>query len=128
MTGTGYTVASRPFDVVAGPVSVAATTSGRAVTIDAGYAAPEGWRLLDLEGASNQLVVLRRGPVAVVLEYDAGPDDSFPEVALTAPGRAQVTARAGATVVQVRVTDRFGNTGSAAPALPTIRRRSAAAR
>ena len=128
VTGTGYTVASRPFDVVAGPVSVAATTSGRAVTIDAGYAAPEGWRLLDLEGSSNQLVVLRRGPVAVVLEYDAGPDDSFPEVELTAPGRAQVTARAGATVVQVRVTDRFGNTGSAAPALPTIRRRSAAAR
>ena len=130
VTGTGYTVASRPFEVASGPVSVTASVAGLAVDIGAGYAAPEGWRLLDLEGSSNQLVALRRGPIAVVLEYDAGPDDSFPEVKLTGPGRAQVTARAGATVVQVRVTDRFGNTGSAAPAatVSTTRSRSAAGR
>lgn len=126
VAGTGYTVASSPFEVVDGPVSVTASVSGRAVTIDAGYAAPEGWRLLDHEGSSNQLVVLRRGPVAVELDYAQGPGDSFPVVELDAPGRALVTARAGATVVQVRVTDRFGNTGAAAPAV--TRARSAAGR
>ncbi len=50
VTGTGYTVASRPFEVASGPVSVTASVAGLAVDIGAGYAAPEGWRLLDLEG------------------------------------------------------------------------------
>jgi len=115
VTGTGYALASDPFDVVAGPVGVSASVAGRTVTITAGYAAPEGWRLLDQEGFSNQSVVVRRGPIAVVLEYASGPDDSFPAVKLGRPGRAEVAARAGATVTRVRVTDRFGNTGSAAP-------------
>ena len=130
VSGTGYAVTSDPFEVVDGPVQVTASVTGRAVAIDAGYAAPEGWRLLDLEGNSNELVPVRRGPVDVVLAYGDGTSDSFPGVVLDAPGRAQVTARAGATVAEVRLTDRFGNRGAGAPTrAPAVRpARSAAAR
>jgi hypothetical protein len=93
VSGTGYTVSSDPFEVTAGPISVTASVAGRAVTIDAGYAAPAGWRLLDLEGNSNELVAIRRGPIDAVLVYDDGSSESFPDVALDAPGRAQVSAR-----------------------------------
>jgi neutral ceramidase len=115
VVGTGYSLASDPFDVVAGPVRVTASVAGDSVTIGARYEAPEGWRLLDWEGSSNESVVVRRGPIRVELEYGDGSSELFTDVALSAPGQASVTAAAGATVTRVRVWDRFDNTGSAVP-------------
>jgi neutral ceramidase len=111
VAGTGYAVDSDPFEVVAGPIDVAVSILGRNVSIDAAYAAPEGWRLLDHVGSSNESVVVRRGPFAVVLEYGDGSSESFPSVEPIVVGRVEVTARAGATVNAVVLTDRFGNSG-----------------
>jgi hypothetical protein len=107
--GTGYTLDSDPFEVVAGPMQVAARSEGGDLVIEAGYEPREGWRLLRMEGLSNRYVPSEAGPWTVELHYDDATSETLEDVALTGPGTASVTP--AGTVTRVVVRDRFGNEG-----------------
>jgi neutral ceramidase len=112
--GTGYTVDSNAFDVVAGSLETTMTVTGTMVAFDVGYHAADGWRLLDLHANSNQLVPMRVGPVDVQLTLSNGMTRSFMAVAVNSDGHVTVDAGADAAIVaSARVTDRFGNVGTA---------------
>jgi neutral ceramidase len=112
--GTGYMVDSNAMDVVAGSLEATMTVSGTMVTLDVGYHAADGWRLLDLQAPSNQHVPLRTGMVGVELTLSNGMTRSFTAVAVTNDGHVTVDAGADAAMVaSARVTDRFGNVGTA---------------
>jgi neutral ceramidase len=114
VAGTGYALDSRPFQVVAGALECSVSVAGSTVTVSAGYHAAEGWRLLDLQATSNALVPLRTGTVDAVLTLADGATRAFPGVAVAADGHLQLDAGADAANVRsVRVTDRFGNAGTA---------------
>jgi neutral ceramidase len=109
--GSGYSVDSAPFDVVAGPLTVHATVQGDALQVDAAYEATEGWRLLAMTGLSNREVPITTGPLTVTVSFEAGPDEVFANLIPAGPGQVVVTPSTTAGVSQVRVTDRFGNSG-----------------
>ncbi len=100
-----YEFTSDAFDVVPGALSVMGTTSGTTVTLDLGYHAPNGYRLLDTQGGATQRFPVRGGSVDVSI-------DGAPAIAVTVSdtGSAMVTVPAGFT--ELRITDRFGNTGT----------------
>jgi neutral ceramidase len=115
VVGTGYSVDSQPFEVVAGAVHVGATKAGVSVMLDLGYDGAGGWRLLDLVAPSNKVVPMRLGKVQVVLK-DAGGGTiaTFNDVIVETNGTASVSAGAQiGDVATVTVTDEFGNVGSA---------------
>jgi neutral ceramidase len=113
--GTGYTVDSNAFDVVAGSIEATMTVSGTMVALDVGYHAADGWRLLDMQANSNQRVPLRGNTVDVELTLMNGMTRSFTAVAVTNDGHVTVDAGADAAMVaSARVTDRFANVGTAA--------------
>jgi neutral ceramidase len=109
--GTGYTIDSDAFEVVAGPIEVRATP-GASIAIEARYQPAEGWRLLAMEGLSNRDVLVAAGPLSVDIEYASGAPETL-EVPLSAPGMASVTPTRSETVTRVVVRDRFGNVGTA---------------
>jgi len=111
--GTGYMVDSSAFEVIPAALTVTATLAGTNVNLDVGYDAPGGWRLLALNGNSNEHVPLARGPVTVELGLMGGGTRTFMDVPVTA-GAVTVDAGADAANVRtVRVLDRFTNAGSA---------------
>jgi hypothetical protein len=112
--GTGYTVDSNAFDVTAGALETTMTVTGTSIGLDVGYHAADGWRLLDLTANSNQRVPLRVGPVDVELTLTNAMTRSFTAVAISSDGHVTVDAGADAAMVaSARVTDRFGNVGTA---------------
>jgi len=110
--GTGYSVDSNPFEVVAGSIDVRASLEGAAIAIDARYQPRAGWRLLDLEGPADRDVPVLAGPLEVILEQTGGGSETV-TVPLTGPGAARVTPSGSGVVTRVIVRDRFGNEGSA---------------
>jgi hypothetical protein len=111
--GDGWTIASQPFDVVAGGLVLdGAARTGGAIRATVQLHAPEGWRLLDLALPSNQPVPVRGQEVAVAL-LDAGGAvlSSVPRMT-DGSGVAQVPDNVAAR--SVRITDRFGNGATAA--------------
>lgn len=114
--GTGYTVDSRPFEVIDGSLTVTAAVDGTNLAITAGYNTARGnWRLLTMDGLSNELVPVRRGPVTVELSFQSGGSARLTDVAITAEGGATVAVPGGEVVTGVTVIDRYGNRGSGAP-------------
>ena len=116
VVGTGYTLDSNEFEVRPATLQLAASLSGAALSVTVRYDATGGWRLLDLQAASNGVVPARSGPIEVVL---LRADDSIAATLTAAApdgeGRFAVDT-AGvdlAGVTAVRVTDRFGNSGRA---------------
>lgn len=111
--GTGYALDSAPFDVTAGALDLTATRAGGALTVGAGYLAPEGFRMLAMTGLSNQRVPLAGAALTVTLVYGA---TAQPAQTLTADASGAVTftptTLAGLTAITVR--DRFGNQGTIA--------------
>ncbi len=114
VAGTGYTIDSAPFEVVPADLAVTASRSGDTVTVSARFTAPEGWRLLDYEGASNEPVPVRLGPLSVLVIYDDGTSDLV-TASIDASGVATLAARPGQTITGVLASDPFGNTGTATP-------------
>lgn len=111
--GTGYSLTSEPFEVVPATLDVAATRNGDVVDLDVAYLSPQGFRLLDLEARSNRRVPLRVGPLSAEVRRD---DDSTEAIEVTiADGLGQLTIPAGNPVVDVVLTDRFGNTATIVP-------------
>jgi neutral ceramidase len=105
--GTGYEVASEPFEVTPAVLQAERAAEGAAVRIALRYPAPTtGYRLLDLETLSNAPVPLRSAPVTVV-ELRGGVPDRTVELATDANGVVVHTPAEG--VSALRVTDRFGN-------------------
>jgi neutral ceramidase len=110
--GTGgapiYDFTSSDFEVVAGAVSVMGSASGTTASLDLGYHAPRGFRLLDPMGGANNRFPIRGGMVSVSIDGGSATD-----VAVSASGAASVTVPAG--FAEIVVTDRFGNTGTFRP-------------
>lgn len=110
--GDGWTLASEPFEVVAGGLELGG--AARALgTIQASVKlhAPQGWRLLDLALPSNQPVPVRDQEVTLTLLDAGGGALSSVQVTTSASGVAQVPDDAAAA--SVRITDRFGNEATA---------------
>ncbi len=112
VNGTGYSLASDPFEVVPGPLAVSATVVDDEVQVTAGYDAAAGWRLLAMDGLSNAFVPAG-GTVSVEVRYGAGEPAAFENVPVDAAGAARVSPASVAGITEVRVVDRFGNAGAA---------------
>lgn len=110
--GTGYELASRPFQVVPAALAVDTELAGDQLTVTAHYDAPQGWRLLAMDGLSNRPVPVAAGPLAVEILYMGGASETI-AAELAAPGTATVTV--AGDVSEVRVTDPWGNTGLVTP-------------
>ncbi|HEY5945993.1 MAG TPA: hypothetical protein VIV40_10910 [Kofleriaceae bacterium] len=105
--GDGWSLNSDPFAVVGGGVSVVAARSGQEIQATVRWAAPKGWRLMDMNLMSNQPVPLRAQVVKVEL-LGTGDAVLFSQNLPTdTNGVARTADNAGA--LKVRVTDRFGN-------------------
>ncbi|MCA9533424.1 MAG: neutral/alkaline non-lysosomal ceramidase N-terminal domain-containing protein [Myxococcales bacterium] len=112
--GAAFELSSQPFEVVEAPLTVSAArdTSAGSVSVSVALEAPRGYRLLDLQLPSNRPVPLRGVAVTLQLTHESGPDT---ELELVTDAAGSVTfADAGGLVVQVHVTDGFGNVGSVA--------------
>ncbi len=106
--GGPYQLASEPFEVVAGPMSVTAAVAGADVVVTAAYEATDGFRMLALEGLSNRRLPLASAPVVVTLAFSSGPPVTL-DATTDAAGRAQVTPPTVTGLTSVTVRDRFGN-------------------
>lgn len=110
--GDGWTLASQPFEVVAGGLALeGAARAGGAIRVGVRLHAPKGWRLLDLALASNQPVPVRSQQVTVALLDAGGGTLSSAQVTTDGSGLAAVPDNASAR--SVRITDRFGNQATA---------------
>jgi len=109
--GPGYAVASDPFEVVAGPLSVRATRADAEIEIDVAYDARRGWRLLAMDGVANRRLPITAGPLTVELTF-SDREPTVVEGVVATNGIARVTPPEGATLTSIRVLDRFGNAGS----------------
>jgi len=113
--GSGWTLDSAPFTIVAGGVTLGSVTrTGGNVRVTASWHAPKGWRLMDMNLRSNQPIPLKSQPVTIELLTVANAVVGNMSVTTDAAGVAQIADNAAAT--QVRVTDKFGN--SLTTALP----------
>ena len=112
--GTGYSVDSDPFTVTVGALEVSAMRAGTTISATASYHAPDGFRLLTLDGASNAPVPVSSGSVTVELDLSSGGTRTFPDVTPGSDGAVSVDAGADAALTTtVRIVDRFGNVGAA---------------
>jgi hypothetical protein len=112
--GTGYTLDSQPFTVVAAALAVVAGKSGTAVTVSVSVDGKGGWRLLDQTARSNKLVPLRAQTVRVILKNAGGTIIKEGDVTVDMNGAGSLDAGAEiGNVKTVEVKDRFDNAGSA---------------
>ncbi|MBA3460510.1 MAG: hypothetical protein H0T46_11145 [Deltaproteobacteria bacterium] len=110
--GSGWTLDSSPFTVVAGGavLNQPMRTAG-SVKVVLSWHAPKGWRLMDMSARSNQPVPVRNQQVTVDLltAADLVVGSSQP----TSDAVGSVTINDNAAATKVRVTDRFGNSVTA---------------
>lgn len=110
--GSGWTLDSQPFEVTEGTMAATATRTGTTIAVTAGYEARDGWRLIDERGPQNRRVPLRRGPLRVTFEFDAGAPREETTMTLDAMGGASFDLGMQADRVRrVIVRDRFNNRG-----------------
>jgi neutral ceramidase len=111
--GKGWAIDSNPFQVVAGgAVLEQVARTGGQVKATLTWHAPNGWRYMDEVIPSNKPVPVRSQPAVIALLGATGTVLSSTNVSTDAAGVAQVPDNASA--VMVRVTDRFGNSATAA--------------
>ncbi|MEK6606589.1 MAG: hypothetical protein AABZ30_02910, partial [Myxococcota bacterium] len=111
-----YDVASDPFEVAAATLTVSAAREGDTLLVDASYPGGPGFRLLDLAEASNRALPLRGGGATIEAQGEDGAvlatSTQEGEIVGTFTRFTIVDVPAG--VATFRVTDRFGNAGTAA--------------
>jgi hypothetical protein len=111
--GNGWTLDSAPFDVVAGTLTIAASRANNVVTVASNWNAPKGYRLMDMNQASNVSVPLRAQSVTVSAFAGAVPVGTAQTMTTDAQGRVMIDYGAAAsTITRVDVTDGFSNTGT----------------
>lgn len=112
--GTGYTVNSAPFEVVAGSLDVELRREGDALAVRATRRLPQGYRLLDLEVPSNGPVPLRDARVTLTVTLADGSARTL-ERALDGDGRVRLapTDAPAAQVRRVTVQRAAGDRGEA---------------
>jgi neutral ceramidase len=112
VAGKGWSLDSNAWTVTSGGVTLGAPSRANGnITAKAQWHAPKGWRLLDMNLHSNQPIPIRNQQVTVEL-LAAAQVLSTATVTTDANGNAQVGNNAAAT--DIRITDRFGNSASAA--------------
>ncbi len=109
--GSGWTLDSQPFTVVAGGLMTSGTRSGSSINVTAKWNAPKGWRLMDIFAMSNQPVPLRSQSITVKLLDSGGATLSTSIVNLDVNGAGTVTNNSSAATVSA--TDAFGNPATA---------------
>ena len=110
--GKGWMLDSDPFQVVTGVVAPSAVRSGGTIHTTARWFAAKGWRLMDMSLMSNQPVPVRNQRVTIELLNSTNTPIASASVMTDANGIADMADNALAA--SVRVTDRFGNVGTAA--------------
>ena len=106
--GSGWTLDSSPFTVVAGgAVLNQPMRTGGSVKVTLSWHAPKGWRLMDMSAKSNQPVPVRNQQITVDLLTAADLVVGSSQPTTDAVGSVTITDNAAAT--KLRVTDRFGN-------------------
>jgi hypothetical protein len=118
--GDGWTLTSRAFEVVAGPLTVGAQRNGTSVAGQATWEPRKGYRLMTMDGPSNRAVPLASQELTITALTAAGaPVGLARTVTTSANGGFSVDyGAASATVATIRITDRDGNTGTAAIPAP----------
>jgi hypothetical protein len=105
--GKAYDLTSTPFEVVPATLGVTVTRAGTEFSAAVRLHAPKGYRLLDMDLASNAPVPVRAGSFTVTL---AGTTLGPQTVAITADGDLVVDAAAEAdSVTAVTIVDAYGN-------------------
>ncbi|MFW6049709.1 MAG: neutral/alkaline non-lysosomal ceramidase N-terminal domain-containing protein [Myxococcota bacterium] len=110
-----YEITSNPFEVVPGDLAVSATVDQAEdeLVMTVHYHAPHGWRLLSLDGASNQPVpVVPGATVQVDVTVSGGTGPAPGDHSVGSEGEVRIPLGTG-TPTSVEVEDFFGNTGSA---------------
>ncbi len=111
--GAAYDLRSDPFRVTPVALSVTAARAGTALTLDVGYRAPAGWRLLSMRERPTARIPMRR-PLTVELVLRGGTTRTVANVMPAAGGPYRVEAGADApNVTAVRVRDASDNAGEA---------------
>jgi len=113
VVGKDWTLTSDPFTVTPADVGVVASQAGTTLDLTLTVQAARGFRLLDMDLASNGPVPVRNTAVNIVVTQSAGGDLNLSGTT-DADGKVSVDV-GGATAVSVTVTtdDTFNNVGSA---------------
>jgi neutral ceramidase len=109
--GDAFELASDAFEVVPAALEVRATLASGEVQLAVSLHAPQGYRLMDLELASNGPIPLRSQALEVTLIHASGPDSNM-SVMTTDAGVVTIPASMEAPV-EIRVRDAHGNAGLA---------------
>lgn len=109
-----YALASSPFEVVAGTLTVSAQRGGNVVTVATNWHAPKGYRLMHMSLPSNVPVPLDGVAVSVQAFAGAAPVGGARNATTDGQGRVMLDyGAAAATITTVEVTDAHGNRGNA---------------
>lgn len=113
--GVGYTLTSDPFEVVPASLETSVVQTASQLELDVARDGRGGFRLLDLEMPSNARVPIRAGDVEARITVEGG-GAPVSVTASVSDGRAIIpwTDNDG-VVMEVRVTDAYGNLGVAMP-------------
>jgi neutral ceramidase len=109
--GKGWSLDSNAFQVVEGGVNAIAARVTPNIQVTLRYDAPKGWRLMDMNLMSNRPIPGRNMQTTVEL-LDAS-NNVLNSVPLTTDGNGVATISNNASATKVRITDRFGNVGTA---------------
>ena len=116
VVGDCWELESRPFEVVGGPVVVTAQRVGTRIDAVASWEPRKGYRLMTLTGPSNRAVPLA-GQQLTVQAFNAAGGMIGPASTVNADAAGKVGVEYGGgagSVATLRITDRDGNTGTAA--------------
>src|SRR6185369_1861857 len=102
---------SNAFQVVTGGANVIAARVGTNIQATLRYDAPKGWRLMDMNLMSNRPIPVRNTQTTV--ELLDGSDNVLGSSSQVTDGNGIVSVANNASAVKVRVTDPFGNVGTA---------------
>jgi neutral ceramidase len=112
VVGDAFDLSSDPFTVTTTTLGLAASVDGTAVATPVRLSAPLGYRLLDMQLASNQPVPLRAGSFDVaLLDADGVVQGSVGDVAIGGNGMLVIDVGAVPPGGSLRVTDAWGNVG-----------------
>lgn len=105
--GKAFDLTSDAFEVVAANLGAIVTRTGSVFAVAVSLHAPRGYRLLDMEVASNTPVPVRAGDFTVTLEGTAGPAQV---VTIGADGTLTIDAGVDAdSVTGITLVDAYGN-------------------
>jgi neutral ceramidase len=107
--GNGWTLASDPFQVVAGGMTLLATRMGPNIQTTVRWHSPKGWRLMDMALMSNQPVPVRNQIMNIEVRNGTSVLNTM---SLNTDGNGVVLVPDNTSANNVRVSDRFGNSAT----------------